>query len=219
MKTKPSNRMVPWLAAATVMLSLGLTNANAGPTEDFTQGAKAYANGDLIAALPLLRRAADAGHAQAQADLADILVQTDAGEEAVPYYRKSAEQGNASGQYGYGVMLSAGEGIAKNPAEAKKWITLAAKQGHKLAIAELATAYLNGYLGIPEEARTGAEALHWIQIAAEQGLVPAMDALSAAYKTGAYGLTADAKLSEQWAEKSRKASGLKKGRKGRKASE
>lgn len=47
----------------------------AGPNEDYKEGSSRYAAGDLIAAMPALRKAADAGHAQAQALIADILTQ------------------------------------------------------------------------------------------------------------------------------------------------
>jgi TPR repeat protein len=186
--------------------------AQAGPVEDYTAGAKHYAAGDLIAAMPLLRRAADAGHAAAQAAIAEIVDQADSKEEAFGYFSKSAAQGNADGQFGLGVMLASGEGAPKNIAEGRKWITLAAEQGHKTAINELAAAYITGALDIPEKERQSAEALRWVRTAADNGYLTAMERLAAAYRGGEMGLSVDVKAADQWAEKIRKIRGTPKGR-------
>lgn len=188
------------------------SSAMADTAEDYDKGYKQYLSGDVVSAMPLLRRAADAGHAAAQALLGDILDQVDYDEEAVQYYRKSAAQNNADGQFGLGHMLAGGQGVEKNLAEARKLIALAAEQGHKLAINELATAYIRGGLDIPEDARKGGEAVRWIQAAADNGYVPAMEALAKGYQDGSYGLTADRKLAEHWAERLRNTTGVRQGR-------
>jgi TPR repeat protein len=198
------------LTAALVFLNAGY--AQAGPAEDYAEGTKQYAAGDLIAAMPLLQRAADAGHAAAQAAMGEILDQADSGAEAIEYYRKSAAQGNADGQFGLGTMLASGQAAPKNTAEARKWIVLAAEQGHKLAINELALAYINGGLDIPEDSRQSAQALRWIRAAADGGYLTAMEKLAAAYRSGELGLGIDVSAAEQWAEKVRKARGIRQGR-------
>ncbi|MDR2750569.1 MAG: sel1 repeat family protein [Clostridiales bacterium] len=53
--------------------------------------------------------------------------------EAVKWYRKSAEQGNASGQYLLGTMYDDGTGVEQNYFEAVKWYRLAADQGNASA--------------------------------------------------------------------------------------
>jgi TPR repeat protein len=186
----------------------------AGPHEDYQEGARSYARGDLMAAMTTLKRAADGGHAAAQALYALILDRADSDEEAVGYYRKSAEQGNPDGQFGYGAMLASGEGTKRDVDQAREWILKAAEQGHKLAINELALAYLKGQLNIPPDERQGPQALRWVRQAAENDFVPAMDAMAAAYKTGGYGLAADASQAEMWSTKARKARGLQGKRKG-----
>lgn len=200
-------RMASLMVAAGIVIYGG--SAVAGVTEDYEQGHKRYVSGDVVSAMPLLRRAADAGNAAAQALMGDILDHADSDEEAVQFYRKSAAQNNAEGQFGLGVMLAGGQGTPKNLSEARKWISLAAEQGHKLAINELATAYIKGGLDIPDEARKGSEALRWIQAAAENNYIPAMEALAGGYRDGSYGLTVDSKLAEQWTEKVRKVSGVR----------
>lgn len=205
---------------ALLLLLLSFGPAQAGPVEDYTQGAKLYAAGDLVGAMPLLRTAADAGHAAAQAAIAGILDRSDSDAEAIEYFRKAADQGNADGQFGLGAMLSNGEGAPKNLAEARKWIVRAAEQGHKLAINELALAYMNGGLEFSEEARRSPDALRWIRAAADNGYVTAMEKLAVAYRSGELGLTADAKTADQWAEKVRKAKGIRpQGRRARRSTE
>jgi TPR repeat protein len=188
--------------------------AHADPEADFRLGAQRYTAGDVIAAMALLKGAADAGHGAAQALYAEILDRADADEEAVAYYRRSAEQGNADGQFGYGSMLAAGEGIKADPGQGREWITRAALQGHRLAINELALAHLRGQLGISVESRNSAEALGWIRQAAGNDFIPAMEALADAYRTGGFGLAPDAALAEEWTQRVRKARGLLGKRKG-----
>jgi TPR repeat protein len=203
-------------ALAALLAALHAAPAAAGPAEDYAEGAKRYAAGDVVAAMPLLRKAADAGHAAAQAAIAHLLEQADWADEALGYYRKAAAQGDADGQFGLGAMLSVGRGVQKNEAEARKWILLAAEQGHKLAINELAAAYIGGGLDIPEAARQGPEALRWIRAAADNNDLAAMEKLAAAYRTGAFGIAADARTAAQWDEKIRKARGIRQGRRNKK---
>lgn len=193
---------------------VSMSTVQAGPEEDYREGARSYSRGDLMGAMPLLKGAADAGHAAAQALYGLILDRADSDEEAVDYYRKSAEQGNPDGQFGYGSMLASGEGIKRDVDQGRQWIVKAGEQGHKLAINELALAYLKGQLNIPLEERQGAVALRWIRQAAENDFVPAMEAVAEAYKTGAFGLAADPGQAEAWAGKARKARGLQGKRRG-----
>lgn len=197
-------------AAAIGAVLVLCTPAWAGPEEDFTEASKMYFNGDLIGSMPKFRAAADAGHAGAQAMLGNILEQADDRTEAVKYYRKSAEQGNAEGQFGYAALLASGDGIAKNLAEGRRWLEAAAKQGHKVAINELALAYMRGGLDFTEEERKSATALQWVQLSAENGFLPAMDAMVLAHQNGEYGLTADAKAAARWTDKINKIRGVRK---------
>lgn len=214
-RTRYSLTSVASLASILALLHAG--PAQAGPAEDYAEGTRQrYAVGDLIAAMPLLRRAADAGHAAAQAAIGEILDHADSDGEAIEYFRKSAAQGNADGQFGLATMLVAGEGAPKNLAEARKWIVMAAEQGHKIAINELAQAYIVGGLDIPDDKRQSAEALRWIRTAADNGYLTAMDKMAAAYRTGELGLAIDLKAADQWAEKTRKIRGAPKGRRAKK---
>lgn len=217
----PTYRRLATAARLAVALTLlqAAGHALAGPDDDYAAGTARYAVGDLIGAMPLLRGAADAGHAAAQAAIAEILAQSDSGAEAIEYFRKSATQGNADGQFGLGAMLAAGQNAPRNPAEARKWIELAAAQGHRLATNELAQAYISGGLDLSAEQRQGAAAQRWIRAAADNGYLSAMERLAAAYRAGELGLAVDVKAAEQWAEKSRKARGARKGRHNKRSNE
>ena len=192
--------------ATALVLGIGMGLANAGPEEDFAEGMISYRRADFVTAMPLLRKAADAGHAEAQVVLASILDSAESDEEAVAYYRKAAAAGNLDGIYGLGTMLGSGEGVKKDVKEAKILIMRAAEAGHKQAIRSLAQVYLRGELEIAEEQRKGAEALKWITLAADDGFMPALEALEAAYRAGDYGLAPDAAKAD---ELKRKIAGMK----------
>jgi uncharacterized protein len=184
---------VYWRSAVAVALVMGIGTGltNAGSNEDYANGMVSYRRADFVTAMPLLRKAADAGHAEAQVVLASILDSAESDEEAVAYYRKAAAAGNLDGIYGLGTMLGSGEGVKKDVKEAKVLITRAAEAGHKQAIRSLAQVYLRGELEIAEDERKGAEALKWIALAADDGFMPALEVLEKAYRAGDYGLAPD----------------------------
>jgi TPR repeat protein len=84
--------------------------------------------------------------------------------EAVKWYRKAAEQGDANGQVMLGLMYDLGRGVSLNPAEAVKWYTMAAEQGDGAGQANLGLAYLNG-TGVPKDYVL---AYMWFDLAAAQ---------------------------------------------------
>ena len=49
--------------------------------------------------------------------------------EALKWWRKAAEQGDAKAQFNLGVMYDKGQGVMRNYAEAAKWYRKAAEQG------------------------------------------------------------------------------------------
>ena len=53
--------------------------------------------------------------------------------EAMKWFRKAAEQGDATGQYNLGVMYANGEGVPEDYVLAYAWWNLAAARGHKKA--------------------------------------------------------------------------------------
>lgn len=160
------------------------------PAEDFEAGVKADGKGDLIGALTLYKRAADAGYVPAQVRYADNLKRGQLTQAALKYYRMSA-QGNRDGQYGLGALYEEGEGVKQNSAVARFLFEMAAEQGHRDASIRLAGAYLTGQASLDEAARQSPEALSAIRRAAGHDYLPALDALAVAYKEGKFGITPD----------------------------
>jgi hypothetical protein len=92
----------------------------------------------------------------------------------------NAEQGDKEAQYQLGKAYINGDGVAKDPKEAVKWLQHAADQGHAEAQFNLGVSYANGE-GVNEDAE---EAVKWFRKAAEQGESKAQCALGASYQTG-----------------------------------
>jgi TPR repeat protein len=126
--------------------------ASAGPDEDYQAGFDAYRKrGDIVGAMPPLRRAAAAGHIEAQLLLGYILDWSEENEEAVRIYRLAAEAGDPRGQLELGRMYLAGEGVERDPMAARNWFEMANAQGHVPATIQIAYAYLNGAMGYPQD--------------------------------------------------------------------
>ncbi len=90
--------------------------------------------------------------------------------EGVKWLRKSADQGNAGGQFWLGVAYYSGIGVAKDYAEAVRWYRKAADQGSAHAQYNLGLAFQSG-AGVRKD---DVEAYFWINIAAsslDQALV------------------------------------------------
>lgn len=175
---------------------------------DLVAGEFAYRQGDVRAAISKLRPIADAGNAAAQALLGEILDRADRDDEAVNYYRKSAEQGNSDGAYGLASALATGEGIPKNFRDARGWFEKAALSSHEGAIRTLALAYIEGGLAFSAQERESAEALKWILKAANGNVIPAVERLAKAYRTGAFGLSIDTKMADSLDAKARSLRGI-----------
>jgi TPR repeat protein len=143
------------LRSTILLLAIGLAllapPARAGAPEDTEQAEAALRNGDLITAMGLLRRAADAGHAPAQARLADLLDAAEFDAEAVALYRKAAAQNHPAGETGLAKMLAVGEGVPADPAQALVLLQRAAERQHAPALDALSRAYRTGTLGLPRD--------------------------------------------------------------------
>ena len=104
------------------VLILGSAPIAAEPT-DFQTGLEAYKRGDFAAALSEWRPLAEQGDATAQLglmyDKGEGVPQDD--DEAVKWYRKAADQGDASAQNNLGLMYEFGRGVRRNYTEAVRW--------------------------------------------------------------------------------------------------
>ena len=91
-----------------------------------------------------LMASAGRGDPDAQSRLAEVYYRAQDYKSALSWFRKSAEQGHAPGQYNLGVMHMEGSGTAKDVAEAVKWFLKAAEQHHLVALNNLAAVYYTG---------------------------------------------------------------------------
>ena len=145
------------------------------------------------------RKAADQGYASAQLNLGymyakgegvpegeacidgdRLYLHSDNSSEAVKWYRKAAEQGNAFAQYNLGNMYANGKGVPKNDSEAVKWYRKAAEQGYASAQCNLGIMYAKGE-GVPEDDE---EAVKWYRKAAQQGHTSSQYNLGVMYDNG-----------------------------------
>jgi TPR repeat protein len=85
--------------------------------------------------------------------------------EAIKWYRKAADQGDADAQYNLGNWYANGRGVPENDVEAVKWYRKAADQGHAKAQSNLGVMYYGGD-GVPEN---NIRAYVWWSMAKTQG--------------------------------------------------
>lgn len=130
------------------------------------------------------KKAAELGHAYAQASLGDAYSQGEGvpedKPEAVKWYKKAAEQGLDYAQFCLGSAYSAGEGVPEDKKEAAKWYKKSAEQGFKMSQYFLGFAYYRGE-GVPEDK---AESIKWHREAADQGLDESQYFMGWAYENG-----------------------------------
>jgi TPR repeat protein len=161
--------------ALLVMIFCGFcTNARA----DLDAAKEAYRNQDYTAAFKEFKTLADGGDRVAQfyvglmydnsqgmtQDYNQIISRV---EQAMIWYRKSAEQGFAPAQTSLGVLLETGGRIERNFKEAAAWYRKAADQNYAAAQFNLGLIY---YVGRGDDiAQNYKEALSWFRRASEQG--------------------------------------------------
>ena len=90
------------------------------------------------------------------------------------WYRKSAEQGDATAQYYLGYMYENGRGVSQDNAKAMEWFRKSAEQGNTDAQYQLGYMYHNG-IGVSKDHTKAAE---WYSKAAKGGDVRARNILS-----------------------------------------
>ncbi len=126
------------------------------------------------------RKAAEQGHAYAQANLSFRLYAAGNLPEAFTWCQRAADNRLAWAQYNLGLMYAKGEGVAKDSAEAAHWYRLAAAQGFPEAQQKLAELYSLGQ-GV---ARSYEQAAALFLQAAENGNAEAQFQLGHLYEFG-----------------------------------
>jgi TPR repeat protein len=100
--------------------------------------------------------------------------------DAVQWYEKEAQAGNAEAQFGLGTLFFKGMGKPQDRYQAVQWFNAAAAQGHASAQFLLGYMYLNG-IGVPEDKRIACD---WFEKAAAQGDPHAQFNLATLYFSG-----------------------------------
>lgn len=124
--------------------------------------------------------AAFQGDAKSQLTLGLMYEQRDSFTNAVRWYRKSAEQGNADAQFKLGWLHTTGQGVARDYASAARWFQQAAEKNMVAAQYNLAVCWEKGY-GVKTNYT---QALEWYRKAAGQGEDYAQKAVGVFYEKG-----------------------------------
>lgn len=139
---------------------------------DYTPGKEEHAQDELAKeAIGLLKKIAERGHMDAQYFLADCYangIGSPKGKQdfdkAYPLFVLAAKHGHPDAAYRAGTCYEKGWGCRKDVAKALQFYRKAASQSHPGAMYRLATAELNGDLGLKKSAREGVK---WLKRSAE----------------------------------------------------
>jgi len=112
---------------------------------------------------------------------------------ALGEWQPLAEQGDANGQFGLGLLYANGWGVDLNDDEALKWYGSAAEQGHAEAAYNLGVMCANGW-GVPQ---SDDEAFKWYSMAADRGFTTAQISLGKMYAIG-FGAPLDQVQAHKW---------------------
>ena len=165
-----------------VMATMGgtvLTGLDAAAEQDFIEALAAKQAGNEAVAWPLMRRAAEAGHSDAQMEMGHRFyfgqgVPENAA-EALPWYVRAATGGNPAAHLQLGSMYWQGLGADKDTARSRYHFRVAAEAGNRDAQYAYGLMLENGDGG-PKDPNN---AIRWIEQAAAQGLKRAQDKLVA----------------------------------------
>jgi TPR repeat protein len=153
---------------------------------------------DVNGAYALLEAAAEAGNVLAQFNFAQLVVDRQPGEagmaKAVSYYERAAQAGLADAQYAMSQVCANGVGGKKrDELEARRWLTMAARQGFDTAELDLGTWMVEGRGG-PKDRKTGFD---WLKRAALGGNVAAQNRVAKLYVQG-IGVDPDQVMGAAW---------------------
>ena len=170
------------------------------PQALFDFGVYFYQQQNYASARKWWGKAAEAGMARAQIQLAMLYRDGDGGPEdkaaAARWFRKAAEQGDAGAQNEMGVLYWSGEGVDKDRVKAGTWFERAAEAGSEDAQTNLGWFYLDDSQGVYDAASAEEAALldryaasrekafQWFCKAASQGSARAQFKVGEAYWNG-----------------------------------
>lgn len=151
-------------------------------------------------AFPLLKKAAEKGHKDAQFALATCYHfgqgTTKNANMALKWYRSAAEQGHDDAQFFMGYFYSEGIGVSKDYSKALSWFEKAANKGNEEAEKYVGLYYYGG-LGCTKDY---SKAVSWLKKAADKGNADAQCCLGDCYYFGE-GVSQDYSKAVYWYEK------------------
>ncbi len=128
---------------------LSLPSVRYTPEEMYQRGNTYSKKGNIKKTIRWYRKAAEQGHAEAQANMGLYSIQGIGVDcdtiQAVEWYQKAAEKGHAVAQYILGDFYYNGVGVTPDTIQAVEWYRKAAEQGHTSAQHMMGIAYENGY--------------------------------------------------------------------------
>ena len=196
---------------STRLLILGLltavysTQAIGETVEEYVAMAeKAFNRSDVVSAMAYYRKAAEAGYVPAQSRLAYLLNISEQNKEALEWYWKAANAGDAEAEFYLAGMYAEGDGTAKDPGQALRLFTASADKGYAPAIRVMAAAYEQGELGLRVDYEAARE---WLNKGAAADDYWSIKRLAQAYANGKLGLRIDR---EKAAQLEKRLAGLKK---------
>lgn len=179
-------QFLPFLVASISVLGaqgpVGLTDEACEAL--LTQGEQLLLAGRFDEALPLIRKAAEAGYPMAMSQLGQCLWLGQGGpvdlQKAHEWCRRAADKGDRRGKTLLGYFYLEGIGVPKDERAALSWLQQGAELGHAKAQFLLARFHLDGRL-VP---RDPARAMELYGKAAEQGDAESLSMLGYGYATG-----------------------------------
>jgi TPR repeat protein len=168
------------------------------PVEWIEQVERYIKTKDYARALPLLQKAAHAGHTYAMTNLG-LLYDNGWGvaqdyRKAREWYQKGADAGNPNAMLGLGMLYDYGRGVAKDYGKAREWYQKGA--GNTNAMLGLGVLYHCGW-GVAQDY---GKAHEWYQKGADAGNTNAMINLGALYSNG-WGVVQDYGKAYEWYQK------------------
>ena len=183
-------------------LSIFKAEANRGDKDAMFAMGRMYEEGKAESASPeqaedWYRKAAKAGHTEAQFNLAVLLLRNPTrGKEGLEMLKEAARTGNSRAMKEMGILYVTGNGVEKNVAEGKGLLLQASEKGEAGASESLALMYESGE-GVE---KSEIKAVDYFQKAAEKGSVKSMLRLAMKYVNGT-GVKADGNKGREWLEK------------------
>lgn len=118
-------------------------------------------------------------------------------ENAVVWYRKGADGGNADAQFSLAECYRYGRGVEANTAKAAQWYREAARQGHEYSKGKLYECYSGNYI----EPESQEEFMQWLHWGAEGGHADAQYRLHQYYTSGTTYIQKDPQEALRWLKK------------------